>query len=147
MFSKSELIRFYREVDLNEPFVIYAYTEDLFKENLEINNEILKLEVAEDNLKLKFLPFIFTNFRELQCLSYVESYKDTRERRDFLTCFFDIYQIESKEKQDFYNENWNIIIEFIKKHKNSNSYLNQFYHSLLKNKNKIASFIIDFVMI
>lgn len=69
MFSKSELIRFYREVDLNEPFVIYAYTEDLFKEDL-------KLEVSEDNLKLKFLPFIFTNFRELQCLSYVESYKD-----------------------------------------------------------------------
>ena len=132
--KKEELIRFYKGVDLKEPFVMSAYA---------IDYKYLSLEISDNELKIRFMPFVFAYFKELQCISCTDNYNNTGEYREFLTCFFDIYQ-DNQKKEDC-NENWNIIVEFLSKNKNQNSDISQFNNWILKNKNEITSFNVDFV--
>ena len=133
--KKEELIRFYKEVDLKEPFIMSAYA---------IDYKYLSLEISNNELKIRFLPFVFAYFKEPQCISCTDNYNNTGEYREFLTCFFDISK--DNQKKECCNENWNIIIEFLSKNKNQNSDISQFNNWVLMHKNEMIRFDMDFVM-
>lgn len=143
MITEKELTKIITDIDLQEKITLLAYKgNEVFYDLIKLDNKEIILELKKPELKLEFLPVIFSlcQSKSFQSTSVIPNYDEKGER----------YSWEgliplNKNGTEQYDVNLKIFLNFLQAQSLVNREIKDFYEKILKVQEHLTAIYIEFI--
>ncbi|MDG6896486.1 hypothetical protein A6A19_00300 [Actinobacillus delphinicola] len=143
MITEKELNKIITDIDLQEKITLLAYKgNEVFYDLIKLDNKEIILELKKPELKLEFLPVIFSlcQSESFQSTSVIPNYDKKGER----------YSWEgliplNKNCTEQYDVNIKILLDFLKNQSSQDHEIKDFYEKMIKVQEQLTAIYVEFI--